>query len=97
LLRLTGRDMPPAHLARQVWTHDAEARLGTEVDVTRRAADWPIPDFGPHKILREAEPVIDAAGKWPGIMIIMTALLLRFAICIVSILALSKGAWHFLG
>lgn len=48
-------------------------------------------------LLRETGPVIDAAGKWPGIMIIMTALLLRFAICIVSILALSKGAWHFLG
>jgi hypothetical protein len=41
--------------------------------VTRRVADWPIPDFGPQKILRETGPVIDAAGKWPGIMIIMTA------------------------
>jgi len=60
-------------------------------------ADWPIQDFGPQKILRETGPVIDAAGKWPGIVIIMTTLLLRFAICIVSILALSKGAWHFLG
>jgi hypothetical protein len=75
----------------------AKGKIGTEVDVTRRVADWPVPDFGPQKILRETGPVIHAAGKWPGIMIIMTALLLRFAICIASILALSKGAWHFLG
>jgi hypothetical protein len=40
---------------------------------------------------------MEAAGRWPGFVLIMTALLLRFAVCIASILMLSKGVWHSLG
>jgi hypothetical protein len=48
-------------------------------------------------VLAQAPALSAAFGRWPGFVLMMTALLVVLALGLVTIMAASKGATHLIG